>query len=74
MIKIATVCVAGLMLAGCNVVVQDRPVARVATYPVYQRPEYVPLPPPRPYYLSAPNCRIVDVRTPYGIRQERVCN
>jgi outer membrane lipoprotein SlyB len=42
------------------VYVQRRPV-------VYQE-RYVPVPPRRP------QCFIVDHRTPYGIRQERVCN
>jgi len=35
--------------------------------PVVYQDRYVPIPPRRP------QCFIVDRRTPYGIRQERVC-
>jgi hypothetical protein len=40
------------------------------------QPYYAPRPAYNPYVYSAPrrpHCYIVDHRTPYGIRQERVC-
>ena len=45
----------------------QRPVY-VERRPVVYQERYVPLPPRRP------QCYIIDRRTPYGIRQERVCN
>ena len=57
--------VAGAVVA--NEVSQPRPVY-VEQRPVVYQERYVPLPPRRP------QCYIVDRRTPYGIRTERVCN
>ena len=48
------------------VYVEQRPVVYQERVIVQDR--YVPVPPRRP------QCYIVDHRTPYGIRQERVCN
>jgi len=87
--KIVLVCLAAITIAGCtpreqqllaagavgavagavvaNEVSQPRPVY-VEQRPVVYQERYVPLPPRRP------QCYIIDRRTPYGIRQERVCN
>ena len=55
---------AGAVVA--NEVSQPRPVY-VERRPVYHD-RYAPV------YHRRPQCYIVDRRTPYGIRQERVCN
>jgi hypothetical protein len=87
--KIVLICLAAISLAGCtareqqlvaagvvgaaagavvaNEVSQPRPVY-VEQRPVVYQERYVPLPPRRP------QCYIIDRRTPYGIRSERVCN
>ena len=87
--KIILICFAAIAIAGCtpreqqlvaagvvgaaagavvaNEMSQPRPVY-VDRRPVVYQERYVPLPPRRP------QCYIVDHRTPYGIRQERVCN
>ena len=87
--KIVLVCLAAIAIAGCtpreqqlvaagvvgaaagavvaNEVSQPRPVY-VEQRPVVYQERYVTIPPRRP------QCYIIDRRTPYGIRQERVCN
>lgn len=63
---------AGVVGAAAGAVVaneasQPRPVY-VERRPVVYQERYVPV------YPRRPHCYIVDRRTPYGIRQERVCN
>ena len=87
--KIVLICLAAISLAGCtareqqllaagvvgaaagavvaNEVSQPRPVY-VEQRPYGYQERYVPV------YPRRPHCYIVDRRTPYGIRQERVCN
>jgi hypothetical protein len=76
--RIMAVSVLALGLAGCNATVYDggyyrRPVASIYTPPVQY---YQPRPAYNPYVYAAPrrpHCYMVDHRTPYGIRSERVC-
>jgi hypothetical protein len=79
--RIMAVSILALGLAGCNATVYDggyyrRPSASVYVPPVQY---YEPRPAYNPYVYRVPvmpqrqHCYIVDRRTPYGIRQERVC-
>jgi hypothetical protein len=71
--RILTVSVLALGLAGCNATVYDsgyyrpRPVASVYVAPA---PVYVA---PRPYAYHRPYCYTVWDRTPYGLRERRIC-
>jgi len=76
--RILTVSVLALGLAGCNATVYDsgyyrpRPVASVYVAPA---PVYVA---PNPYayhrpYAYRPYCYTVWDRTPYGMRERRIC-
>ena len=78
--RIMAVSVLALGLAGCNATVYDggyyrpRPVVDVYTpapYPV-ARPYYVA---PRPVYVTPRSrCFTTWDRTPYGLRERRVCH
>jgi len=66
MYKVLGICAGALLLAGCNATVQ--PIAYPQPRVIYSpAPIYAPLPPRRPY------CYVVERRTPYGIRVDRVC-
>lgn len=66
MYKVLGICAGALFLAGCNATVHTvaYPQPRVFYSPT---PIYAPLPPRRPH------CYVVERRTPYGIRVDRVC-
>ena len=66
MYKVLGICAGALFLAGCNATIQPT-IAYPQPRVVYSPPIYAPLPPRRP------NCFLVERRTPYGIRVERVC-
>lgn len=85
--RIMAVSVLALALAGCNATVYDsgyhrRPIASVyvppvdpvyvAPRPYYARPYYAA---PRPVFVSPrPRCFTTWDRTPYGLRERRVCH
>ena len=80
--RIMAVSVLALALAGCNATVYDAGYHRPRPVVDFYTP--APYPAPRPYYAPAysrplfvqprPRCFTTWDRTPYGLRERRVCH